>query len=186
MIANTELSHANLIKAINKKVIAVAAYTVNICRFNFRKLKELNQMNKRELRGKNMLGKQASNERLYLKRKKGRRGLKLLRNMYKERRLHVACYMAKLTNQWIEAAWKRETIKKENTIILESVKTMEKVEVRLHFEGKLIRLADEVIDEEREWKSKWQKVKICLQKAMEFRKIKNYKTKEQQSQFYQE
>ena len=99
MIANTELSDANLIKAINKKVIAVAAYAMNICRFNFRELKELNQMNKRELRGKNMLGKQASDERLYLKREKGRRGLKLLRNTYKETRLPVACYMAKLTNQ---------------------------------------------------------------------------------------
>ena len=99
MIANTELSDANLIKAINKKVIAVAAYAMNICRFNFRELKELNQMNKRELRGKDMLGKQASDERLYLKRKKGRRGLKLLRNTYKETRLPVACYMAKLTNQ---------------------------------------------------------------------------------------
>ena len=99
MIANTELSNANLIKAINKKVIAVAAYAMNICRFNFRELKELNQINKRELRGKDMLGKQASDERLYLKRKKGRRGLKLLRNTYKETGLRVACYMAKLTNQ---------------------------------------------------------------------------------------
>ena len=46
-----------------------------------------------------MLGKQASDERLYLKREKGRRGLKLLRNTYKETRLPVACYMVKLTNQ---------------------------------------------------------------------------------------
>ena len=32
---------------------------------------------------------------------------------------------------------------------MESVKTMEEVGVRLCFEGKLIRLGDEVIDEER-------------------------------------
>ena len=67
MIANTELNDANLIKAINMKVIPVA---MNICRFNVGELKELDQTIKRELRGKNMLGKQASDERLYLKRER--------------------------------------------------------------------------------------------------------------------
>ena len=43
---------------------------MNICRFNISELKELDQTIKRELRGKNMLGKQASDERLYLKREK--------------------------------------------------------------------------------------------------------------------
>ena len=42
MIANAELNDTNLIKLINKKVIAVAVYAINICRFNFRELKELN------------------------------------------------------------------------------------------------------------------------------------------------
>ena len=60
---------------------------------------------------------------------------------------------------------------------------MEEVKVRLRFEGKSIRLGDEVIDEEREWKPTWRKVKTCLQKAMESRRIENYETKEQQSQF---
>ena len=41
-------------------------------------------------------------------------------------------------------------------------------------------------DEEREWKPTWWKVKTCLQKAMESRRIENYITKAQQSQFYQE
>ena len=111
MIANTELNNANLIKAINMKVLPVAAYAMNICRFNFGELKELDQTIKRELQGKNMLGKQASNERLYLKRDKGGRGLKSLRDMCKDIRLRVACYMAKSTNRWIEAAWRSDTIK---------------------------------------------------------------------------
>ena len=64
MIANTELNDANLIKAINMKVIPVAAYAMNICRFNVGELKELDQTIKRELRGKNMLGKCASDKRL--------------------------------------------------------------------------------------------------------------------------
>ena len=48
--------------------------------------------------------------------------------------------MAKSTNQWIEAVWRRKTIKEENAMIVEMVKTMEEVGVRLHFEGKSIRL----------------------------------------------
>ena len=57
MIANTELNDAILIKAINMKAIPVAAYTMNICRFNVGELKEPDQTIKRELRGKNMVGK---------------------------------------------------------------------------------------------------------------------------------
>ena len=119
-------------------------------------------------------------------REKGGRGMKSLRDTYKETRLRVACYMTKSTSRWIEAAWRREAIKEENKIVVKSVKMMEEVGVKLRFEGKSIRLGNEVIDEEIEWKSTWQKVKTCLQKAMESRRIKNYKTKERQSQFYQE
>ena len=57
--------------------------------------------------------------------------------------------MAKSTNPWIEAAWRRKTIKEGNAIVVELVKTMKEVGVRLHFEGKSIRLGDEVNDEER-------------------------------------
>ena len=70
-IGNTKLNDVNLIKTITMKVIPVAGYAINICRFIVGELKELDQTIKRELRGKKMLGKQASNERLYLKREKG-------------------------------------------------------------------------------------------------------------------
>ena len=69
---------------------------------------------------------------------------------------------------------------------MKSLKMMEEVEVRLHFEEKSIRLGNEVINAEKEWKPTWQKVKTCLQKAMESRRIENYKKKEQRSQLYQE
>ena len=70
--------------------------------------------------------------------------------------------MVKSTSPWVEAAWRREAIKVENTIFVELVKMMEEVGVRLRFEGKSIRLDDEVIDEEREWEPMWLKVKTCL------------------------
>ena len=182
MIVKTELNDENLIKAINIKVIPVAAYVMNICKFNVSELKELNQIIKRKLRGRSMLGRQASDERLYLKREKGGRGLKSMMDVYKETRLRVACYMAKSTNRWIEAAWMRETMKEENAIVMESIKTMEEVGVRLRFEDESIRLDEEVIEAEREYKATWRKVK----KATEAKRIEIYKTKVQQSQFYQE
>ena len=186
MIVKTELNDENLIKAINIKVIPVAAYVMNICKFNVSELKELNQIIKRKLRGRSMLGRQASDERLYLKREKGGRGLKSMMDVYKETRLRVACYMAKSTNRWIEAAWMRETMKEENAIVMESIKTMEEVGVRLRFEDDSIRLDEEVIEAEREYKATWRKVKISVQKATEAKRIEIYKTKVQQSQFYQE
>ncbi len=133
-----------------------------------------------------MMGRQSSDERLYLKREKGGRGLKSMRDVYKETRLRVACYMAKSTNRWIKAAWRREQMKEENAIVMESIMTMNEVGVRLRFEGDSIRLDDEIIDDDREYRSTWRKVKTCLQKATEMKRIEMYKTKEQQSQLYQE
>ena len=53
-----------------------------------------------------MLRKQASDERLYLKREKVKIGLKSLRDTYKE--TSVACYMVKSTSRWIGAAWRND------------------------------------------------------------------------------
>ena len=83
MLINTELNDVNLVRAVNTKVIQVI----------FNKLKELNQVIKCELRSKNMLGKQSSDERLHLRREDSGRGIKSLKNIYKETRLRVACYV---------------------------------------------------------------------------------------------
>ena len=90
MLTKTELNDADLIKVINMKVIPVATYAMNVCKFTVAELKELDQIIKKELRVKNMLGRQASDERLYLKRERGGRGLKSLRDAYRETRLRVA------------------------------------------------------------------------------------------------
>ena len=186
IIINTQLNDANLIKAINMKVIPVAVYVMSICKFSVGELKELDEIIKKQLRGKNMLGRQASYERLYLKREKGGRGLKSLRDVYKETRLRVAYYMAKSNNRWIETAWTREMIKEDNAIVMESIKTIGEVGVRWRFKGRSIRLDDKVTDEERDWKPAWRKVTTSLPKATEAKRIEIYRTKEQQSQFYQE
>ena len=57
MLVNTELNDRNLISAINVKFIPVAAYSMNVCKFNKGELNELAQIVKKELRSKQMLGK---------------------------------------------------------------------------------------------------------------------------------
>ena len=52
----------NLVCAINTKVIPVAVYPMNVCKFTGGEIKELNQVIKFKLRSKNMLGKQSSDE----------------------------------------------------------------------------------------------------------------------------
>ena len=76
MLVNTELNDTNLISAINLKVVSVAAYSMNVFKFIKGKLKQLEQIVKRELRSNQILGKQASYKRLYLKREDRGRGLK--------------------------------------------------------------------------------------------------------------
>ena len=78
MLTNIELNDGNLVCAINTKVISAAAYPMNVCKFTDGELKELDQVTKCEMRSKNMLGKQSSDERLFLIREDGGRGIKSL------------------------------------------------------------------------------------------------------------
>ena len=98
ILLTSELNYEHLIQAINSKVIPVAAYPMNVCKMTKNELNELDQVIKRELRMKHMLGKQASDERLYLKRDQGGTGLQSMRNVYAEVRTRVACCMSQVIN----------------------------------------------------------------------------------------
>ena len=184
MLINTELDDINLVRAINAKVIPVAAYPMNVCKFSNRELKELDQVIKREMRSSNILGKQGSDERLYLKREDGGRGIKSMRDVYQETRLRVACYMACSTNSWIQATWRREMMKEKNAIVTEAVKIMEDVGVRIQFEKGSISIDREVI--EGGWKLAWRRLKEKRKKGVKARRIESYQAKEQQSKVYSE
>ena len=125
IITRTELNDKNLIKAINMKVIPVAAYPMNVCKFTQFEFTELDQVIKRDLRKNNMLGGQVTNERLCMKRKDVGRGLKSLREVYEETRLHVGCYVFVSDNRWIKEAWKQETRKECNSIKDEIILTIQ-------------------------------------------------------------
>ena len=62
MLIKTELNDANLIKAINMKVVPVATYAMNNCQFTLAELRKLDQIIKKKLREKWMLGNQVMND----------------------------------------------------------------------------------------------------------------------------
>ena len=160
MLTNTKLNGVNLMCAINAKVIPVAAYPMNVCKFTGGELNELDQVIKRELRSKKMLGKHASDERLYLNRKDGGRGIKSLRDTYRETRVRVACYMACSENRWISAGWRRGKYKEENSIVKEAMKTMENIGIGIQFEEGGIQIDGEQVDGG--WKLAWRRMKEKL------------------------
>ena len=174
LLMKSELDDENLIQAINSKV-PVAAYPMNVCKMTKGELNEMDQIVKRELRKRNMLGKQASDERLYLKRDQGGRGLKSMKDVYAETRTRVACYMCKSNNKWIQVAWQRETVKENNAIIDEAVKVMMEIDKTLTFIENNVILEGEVL--ELEWKPTWKKVKAELKKGVEKKRMETYEQK---------
>ena len=78
-LVELELYDKNLMREINCRIIPVAAYAMNVCQFTQKELYDLDMLVKDILRTRGMLGRQASDERLYLKRQDGARGLKNLR-----------------------------------------------------------------------------------------------------------
>ena len=183
-LTKTQLNEVNLISAINIKVIPVAAYPMNVCKFTAGELNELDQVVKAELRSKGMHGRQSSDERLYLNREDGGRGLKSMRDAYKETRLRVACYMACSQNVWIKEAWLRETIKEESSIVEEAMKTMSDVGTNIEFNNGEIKIDGERI--EQGWKATWKKVKQKLKEGTKEKRMEQYRLKEQQSRVYRE
>ena len=52
----------------------------------------------------------------------------------------MAYYMSKSENSWIQAAWRRETLKVENAVVNEARTIMEEVGMRLKFDDNAIQL----------------------------------------------
>ena len=150
MLTKTELNDKNLIKAINTKVIPTAAYPMNFCKFTKAELNQLDLALKRDLMKYNMLGRQSIDERLYLNRDVGRRGLKSPRGVFVETRLRVACSMVKSSNKWIKAARKKELLKETKSFKDEAITSMHAVGTVIDFEEDCILLDGERI--EKDWK----------------------------------
>ena len=145
-------------------------------------LTELDQVINRDLRKNNMLGRQTSGERLYMKRKVGGRGLKSLRDVYEETRLHVGYYMFVSDNRWTKEAWKQEARKDSNSIKDEIILTIETKGKTIQFEGEDMKLERKMLG--RELKTIWKQVKQCFKKGSEEKRLEQYRKKEMQSEIY--
>ena len=71
-------------------------------------------------------------------------------------------------------------LKEENTIIVESVRTLEEIGVRMGFEGNSAQL------DENDWKQTWKKVKSKLQEGVKRKRVEAYEIKEQQGRLFRE
>ena len=155
---------------------------MNVWKFTKAGLNELDLVAKRELRKCNMLGRQSSEERLYLKRDVGGRGLKSLRDVFVETRLRVACYMVKSSNKSIKAAWRRELLKETNSIKDEAITSMHAVGTVLDFEEDCISLDGDKT--EKDWKLTWRAIKARLKKNVEQKRREKYLDKQMQSEIF--
>ena len=102
-------------KAINCRVIPVAGYIMNVCVIRKGELEELHKMVKNILRERKFHGRQASDERLYMRREEGGRGLMSFKDVYAPTKARVACYMAASTDKWIKAGWSNECSKEHTS-----------------------------------------------------------------------
>ena len=105
-----------------------------------------------------------------------------MKDIYKDTRLRVTCYMVCSENKWISAAWRRENTKKENSIVEEATKTMDYIGVEIQFEGDNIWTDGELINGG--WKPAWKRLKEMSKKEVKNQRVKAYGAKEQQSKFF--
>ena len=118
---------------------------MNICRFTKAELSELDQIIKREQRDKSILGRQSSDEKLYLKRENGGRGLKSMRDVYRETKLRIACYMSKSESPWIQVAWDKEKEKEYISIWRDAQEAMLGLGKIIEFDGENVILEGETL-----------------------------------------
>ena len=158
----SELNYKNQVKAINTKVIPVAAYPTNISKFTQSELTELDQVIKKEFQHARTTSKHWTI--LHEKKRLGGR-FKSLKEVYEETRLGggVICLcQIKGGSRKLGNEKKRKTTNSiKNKIIL----IMQIKDKTVQFEGEDMKLEGKKL--EKELKLTWTQVKDCLKKGSE-------------------
>ena len=152
---------------------------MNVCNLGKGDLDELDMTVKSVLRREGFHGRQSSDERLYLKRNEGGRGLKSFKEVYDETKTRVACYMAAATNEWIRVAWRNESRKEQTSLQKEAEKAMRKVQETVSFDEGSVIIGKESYTE---WKGAWKKMKKILIEGQKRNKQQRLAEKELQSE----
>ena len=156
-LVQQDLCDKNLIKAINRTVIPVAGYVMNVCTFTKQKLDELDKAIKKILRDKKLHGRQVSDERLYMRRENGGRGLKSMKDLEEETKVRVACYMTHSESAWKKTAWRREFQKEGKSIKSEAEDALRKVGENVQFGLDHVKIQS--IEQAGDWRKIWKKTK---------------------------
>ena len=136
---------------------------------------------KRALRNKNMHGRQASNERLYLTRELGGRGLIDLEEAYQQTKVRVACYMSLSSDPFIQMAWKNDRKREGPSIYKEAVEALP--EGLVEFGVGSVKIEDEQLAEGG-YKKAYGKLKNIYTKGRIEKRIAKYRCKELQSELW--
>jgi len=157
---------------------------MNVCEFNKKELDDLDKLVKKELRDKGMHGKQASDERLYLRIEDGGRGLKSIKDVYEETKVRVACYMAYQDSPWIKSAWQAEVSKEGKSMKREVDDIMRNYCGNIEFNiGGVYEDANPI---EGTWKNVWHKIKGYMRAKRRERRKETYLEKKMQSEIYKQ
>ena len=113
-------------------MIPVAGYIMNVCVIK-EELEELDKMVKDILRERKFHGRQASDERLYMRLEEGGRGLMSFKDVHARAKARVAWYMAASTDKWIKAAWVNECSKEHTSTKKIAEEVMAEVKVDVEF-----------------------------------------------------
>ena len=184
-LVELELYDKNLMKAINCRVIPVAGYLMNVCKFSQRIFEQLDKIVKKVLRDKGMHGRLTSDERLYLPCSMGGRGLKSFRDVYRETKVRVASYMVCSGSEWINTAWQREVRKEGTSLKCEAERAMSEVGVQVTFGEGQVQVEGTELPLDVGYRPVWDHMRCSLkEKALETR-VTAYKKKCMQSETYQ-
>ena len=173
-----ELNDCNLVKVINTRALPVVAYVMNISHFGEGDLNECDQVVKRMLREKNMLGRQGSDERLYMQREGGR-GLKSCKDIYIETKSRVALYLHRNGKTHLQVVKWRETKKEYNSLFKEVETKLGELGIQIAFKDDKIEInGEEAVGH---WKTLWRSLKEELQFKLSEERAATYSAKLLQS-----
>ena len=131
------------------------------------------------LRERKFHGKQASDERLYMRREEGVRGLKSFKDVYARTKVRVACNMAASTDEWIKAAWANECSKEHTSTKKIAEELMVEIKVDVEFGMGNISIGNETVDN---WKTTWKILRMKLQQGLQQNKMERLSQKNMQSE----
>ena len=95
-----ELNDKKLMNTMNTRVLPITTYSMNVIKYTKEEINALEMIIKNCLRENKMHSPQGSDERLYLPRNLGGRGLKSVKDAYEETKIRILCYLFCNQNPW--------------------------------------------------------------------------------------